>query len=202
MDQIEAYLKDLEAYSIMPYAIPVLLFLAGLEFFISTRKKLKVYDAKDAGAASIIGLVNVGLGLVLKTINFGFLLFFYILIPWRIPTAWWSFIFCFIAIDFFRYWAHRIAHEQRFWWATHVTHHSSKHYNFTVGFRLGWTQYIKIIFFVPVILMGFNPIVFFICHQIAVLYQFWIHSPFIKKLPAPIEFILVTPLAPPGTPWF
>lgn len=193
MDQIAIYLEELEAYSIMPYAAPILFILVGIEWYISTRKKIKIYDAKDSAAASVVGLVNVGLGLVLKTVNFGFLLFFYTLIPWRIPTEWWTFILCFVAIDFFRYWAHRISHEQRFWWATHVTHHSSKEYNFTVSFRLGWTQYIKIIFFVPVIMMGFNPIVFFLCHQIAVLYQFWIHSPIINKLPRPIEYIFVTP---------
>ncbi|AHM62541.1 fatty acid hydroxylase [Flammeovirgaceae bacterium 311] len=193
MDQIILYIDKLESYSIMPYAVPVLLSLVVVEWIISTRKKIKIYDPKDSAAATVIGLTNVGIGLLLKTINFTFLLFFFTLIPWRIPTEWWTFVLCFIAIDFFRYWAHRIAHEQRFWWATHVTHHSSKEYNFTVSFRLGWTQYIKIIFFVPVILMGFDPIVFFLCHQIAVLYQFWIHSPIIKRLPAPIEFIFVTP---------
>tara|TARA_R110000744_G_scaffold370799_2_gene481524 strand:- start:1177 stop:1707 length:531 start_codon:yes stop_codon:yes gene_type:complete len=42
-------------------------------------------------------------------------------------------------------------------------------------------------------LMGFNPFVFFICHQVAVLYQFWIHTEYIKKLPKPIEYFFVTP---------
>ena len=193
MSQIDQYLQDLQDYSIMPFAIPILLGLAGLEFYISRRKNIKVYDTKDAKAASIIGLINVGLGLLLKTINFTFLLFFYTLIPWRIEASWWSFILCFITVDFMRYWANRIAHEKRLWWATHVTHHSSKQFNFTVAFRLGWTQNLKIVFFVPIMLAGFDPIVFFICHQVAVLYQFWIHSPFIKKLWRPIEFLLVTP---------
>ncbi|HYH57167.1 MAG TPA: sterol desaturase family protein, partial [Anseongella sp.] len=58
---------------------------------------------------------------------------------------------------------------------------------------LSWTQHIKFIFFVPVILIGFDPFVFFICHQIAVLYQFWIHTEYIKKLPAPIEYVFTTP---------
>ncbi len=89
--------------------------------------------------------------------------------------------------------AHRIAHENRFWWATHVTHHNSKKYNWSVSFRLSWTQHIKIIFFIPVVLAGFHPVVFFIVHQLAVLYQFWIHTEYIKKLPKPIEFFFVTP---------
>jgi sterol desaturase/sphingolipid hydroxylase (fatty acid hydroxylase superfamily) len=113
--------------------------------------------------------------------------------PWRIPPAWWSYILCVVWIDFWRYWAHRIAHENRFWWATHVTHHNSEKYNWSVSFRLGWTQHIKIIFFIPVALTGFHPVVFFIAHQIEVLYQFWIHTEYIRKLPKPIEFLFTTP---------
>jgi hypothetical protein len=41
--------------------------------------------------------------------------------------------------------------------------------------------------------MGFDPVLFFICHQIEVLYQFWVHTEYIRKLPAPIEYIFVTP---------
>jgi len=74
-----------------------------------------------------------------------------------------------------------------------VTHHNSEKYNLSVSFRLGWTQHIKIIFFIPVALMGFDPVLFFICHQIEVLYQFWIHTEYIRKLPAPIEYIFTTP---------
>ena len=66
-------------------------------------------------------------------------------------------------------------------------------YTFTVSFRLSWVQQLKVIFFLPVAFMGFHPLVFFICHQIEVLYQFWIHTEYIKKLPKPIEYIFTTP---------
>jgi hypothetical protein len=98
-----------------------------------------------------------------------------------------------MGLYFCGYWSHRLTHVNRFWWATHVTHHNSDKYNLSVAFRLGWTQHIKFIFFIPVILMGFDPVIFFICHQIEVLYQFWIHTEYIRKLPAPIEYIFVTP---------
>jgi sterol desaturase/sphingolipid hydroxylase (fatty acid hydroxylase superfamily) len=96
-------------------------------------------------------------------------------------------------VDLCRYWAHRIAHEQRLWWATHVTHHSSEEMNFTVSFRTGWTNSIKFIFFSPVPFLGIDPFTFFICHQAAVLYQFFVHTQLVKKLPKPIEYIFVTP---------
>jgi len=179
--------------NIILWAAPVIFLLVCLEWGLSIYHNKDVYHGKDFLAALTIGLVNTGISAMIKVSLFAVILFIYNLVPWKIPPTWWSFVLCFIAIDFARYWAHRISHEQRFWWATHVTHHNSKKYNFSVSFRTGWTQHIKFVFFLPVIFMGFHPFVFFICHQIAVLYQFWVHTEMIKKLPAPIEYIFVTP---------
>ncbi|WP_215222925.1 sterol desaturase family protein [Echinicola shivajiensis] len=179
--------------NIILWAAPVMFALVFAEWGLSIYKNRDSYDGKDFLAASSIGLINVGISAIIKVALFSAVLFFWNIVPWKIPPTWWSFIPCFIAIDFARYWAHRIAHEQRFWWATHVTHHNSNKYNFSVSFRLSWTQHIKFIFFIPVVMIGFDPFVFFICHQIAVLYQFWIHTEYIHKLPAPIEYIFTTP---------
>ena len=178
---------------IIPYAAPVMFSLVGLEFLLNQYKQRSRYLGKEFFSASTIGLVNLVITAIIKAGLFGFVLFFLNLVPWRIPPTWWSYILCLVAIDFCRYWAHRIAHEHRFWWATHVTHHSSENYNFLVSFRLSWTQHIKVIFFLPAVMLGFDPVVFFICHQIEVLYQFWIHTEYIRKMPAWFEFIFVTP---------
>lgn len=175
------------------WAAPIMFILVFAEWGLSLYKNRDSYDGKDFLAAATIGLVNVGISALIKVFTFGIAVFCWNISPFKIEATWWSFILCFFAVDLSRYWAHRVSHEQRFWWATHITHHNSKKYNFSVSFRLGWTQHIKIIFFVPVMLMGFDPFVFFICHQIAVLYQFWIHTEYIDKLPAPIEFFFTTP---------
>ena len=196
---------------IIVYAVPVMVFLTLLEWFLRRREyrheleeraaegnpdaiaeKYK-YDVKDGLAAAGVGIGNLISTAMVKALTFGCILFFYNLTPLYVPVTWWSFIACFFVVDFCRYWAHRIAHEQRFWWATHVTHHSSEQYNFTVSFRLSWTQHLKVIFFIPAALLGFDPFVFFICMQIGVLYQFWIHTEMIDKMWAPIEFFFVTP---------
>lgn len=179
--------------NIILYAAPIMITLVALEWYFSYREKKEFYNSKDTLAATVIGFGNVFISAVIKLATFGIILFFYNLVPWTMPFTWWSFVLCLVWIDFWRYWAHRVGHENRFWWATHVTHHSSEKYNWSVSFRLGWTQHIKIIFFIPVALAGFHPIVFFICHQIEVLYQFWIHTQYIRKLPRPIEYIFTTP---------
>lgn len=178
---------------VIVWAIPVMISLTVLEWYLRRREAMHEYDEKDALAAAGVGAGNLVTSAFIKAAMFTVILFFYNLVPWYIPITWWSYLLCFIAVDFFRYWAHRVAHEQRMWWATHVTHHSSEQYNFTVSFRLSWTQHLKVVFFIPIALMGFDPFVFFICNQLAVLFQFWIHTELIRKLPAPIEYIFVTP---------
>lgn len=190
---MEMLLDQLIGLNFIQLAAIPMISLVLLEWIITIVQKKEYYDSLDTISATFIGLVNVGLSAVLKLGLYGIILFFYNAVPWHIPREWWAYILCLLSIDFCRYWSHRLTHVNRFWWATHVTHHTSKKYNWSVSFRLGWTQHIKIIFFIPVALMGFDPVLFFICHQIEVLYQFWVHTEYIKKLPAPIEFIFVTP---------
>jgi len=184
---------EMDLPEIIIYAIPVMLGLTLFEFILSAKKNKRVYDGKDFMSSLAIGVGNLVVSALLKTSVMLIFLAIYNFIPWQIPHTWWAYILCLISLDFFRYWAHRIAHEQRFWWATHVVHHNSNYYNWSVSFRLSWTQHLKTIFFLPVIVMGFDPVMFFIVHQIEVLYQFWIHTEFIGKLPRPIEYIFTTP---------
>ena len=175
-------------------AAPVMLFFVVAEYWYSKKKNLGLYS-KDG----MIGSIGVGLGYLVVTALINVVTFklvwaiYYYLAPFQLPVTWWSFILCILAYDLARYWGHRIAHEQRFWWASHITHHSSDHYNLTVSFRLCWVDQIKLIFFVPVVIAGFDPIMFFWVHQIGILYQFWQHSDLIPPLPRFIESIMVTP---------
>jgi sterol desaturase/sphingolipid hydroxylase (fatty acid hydroxylase superfamily) len=190
---MDMLLDQLIGLDIIQYAAIPMILLVVLEWILTIVQKKDYYNSLDTISATFIGIVNVGISALLKIGIFATMLFFYNVIPWSIPREWWAYILCIITIDFFRYWSHRLTHVNRFWWATHVTHHNSEKYNLSVAFRLGWTQHIKFIFFIPIILMGFDPVLFFICHQIEVLYQFWIHTEYIRKLPAPIEYIFVTP---------
>ncbi len=193
-EEIMTMASNGELPEIIIWAAPVMFSLVAVEYFLEFKRNRKAYDEKDLWASTAIGIGNVIVTVLSKFVTF-FAIWacYYYLAPWTIPATWWSFILCLIALDFCRYWAHRIAHEQRFWWATHITHHSSEQYYFGVSFRLSWVQHLKLIFFLPVAIAGFDPVIFFICHQIEVLYQFWIHTEYIKKLPTPIEYIFTTP---------
>lgn len=182
-----------KAPNIIVWAAPVMFFFVILEWYISYRQSRHLYEKKETMASIFVGIGNVIINLALKLTLFYGIVWLYNMLPWRMEYNWWTFLPCYIIFDFCSYWAHRISHQQRFWWATHVVHHSGENYNLTVSFRLSWVQHFKLIFFVPVALMGFHPVIFFVVNQIAVLFQFWVHTEYIRRLHPVIEFIFATP---------
>lgn len=188
---IEGILK--KAPEIIVWAAPVMFLFVLLEWYISRRQNKGLYHKSETFGSIMVGIGNVGIAFLLKFFIFFLVIQVYNLVPWRMKFNWWTFIPCYIIFDFFSYWAHRVSHQQRFWWATHVVHHSGEHYNLTVSFRLSWVQHIKLVFFIPVALMGFHPVVFFVVNQVAVLFQFWVHTEYIGKLHPWVEYVLATP---------
>jgi sterol desaturase/sphingolipid hydroxylase (fatty acid hydroxylase superfamily) len=184
------------APNLLLLASPIMLFFVFLEYWYSNKKNLGLYTRKELIASIGVGSVYLFVTAVtgIFTIYTVWATYYYVT-PSAIlmPVTWWSFIGSTLVYDFCRYWAHRVAHEQRFWWASHITHHSSERYNLTVSFRLCWVDQVKLIFFLPVVMLGFDPIMFFIVHQLNVLYQFWQHSELINRMPAWFEYVFVTP---------
>ena len=181
------------APNIIIWAAPVMFFFVLLEYLISRWQHKEYYEKKETMGSIMVGIGNVIIGAALKLALFYGMIWVYNLIPWRMELNWWTFLPCYIIFDLCSYWAHRVSHHQRFWWATHVAHHSGEHYNLTVSFRLSWVQYIKLIFFLPVSFLGFHPVIIFVTNQIAVLFQFWVHTEYIRKLHPVIEYVFATP---------
>lgn len=182
-----------ESPNIIVWAAPFMFFFVLLEYVISRWQHKDYYEKKETIGSTLVGLGNVAIGVLIKAFLLGAFVVLYNLVPWRMQFRWWTFIPCYILFDLCSYWAHRVSHGVRFFWATHVPHHSGEHYNLTVSFRLSWVQYAKIVFFFPVALLGFHPVIIFVTNQIAVLFQFWVHTEYIRKCPRFIEYIFATP---------
>jgi len=95
--------------------------------------------------------------------------------------------------DFCFYWHHRISHEVRLFWASHVNHHSSKHYNFSTALRQEWTPFTNLLFYPPWVLLGFHPRIMAVVGGANLVYQFFLHTEIVGKLPRPLELVLNTP---------
>jgi sterol desaturase/sphingolipid hydroxylase (fatty acid hydroxylase superfamily) len=170
----------------------ILLFIV-LAFFSCSKEK--TYTSKDAFSSIAMGVGNVLIGFLSKIIVFT--VFYYAYNHFRfytIPVVWWSFVLLFFADDISYYWFHRISHSSRVFWASHVVHHSSQHYNLSTALRQTWTgSFYSFVFWLWLPLVGFHPEMIILQQAISLLYQFWIHTELINKMPKWFEAIFNTP---------
>lgn len=184
-------MKDL-----IQYAIPGFILLLVAEIILTARQQKDYYDAKDTAGSLTMGIGNVVVGFVGKAIVFGTYSLVYQFRLFTVDmTQTWAWVVLFIADDFSYYWFHRISHSSRYFWASHVVHHSSQKYNLGTALRQTWTGTLSgaFVFWIWLPLVGFSPVAVMTMQAISLLYQFWIHTEHINKLPAPIEFIFNTP---------
>ena len=183
-----------EIPNLIYYAIPFFLITVIIEVILTVKVKLEDYEFKDAGTSITMGLGNVAIGIITKGIVLAVFIFVYEYRVFSISFAWYSWAILLFAEDFVYYWNHRIAHESRLFWASHVVHHSSKKYNLSTALRQTWTGgFYTFIFWIPLILIGFHPIMVLTQMSISLLYQYWIHTELIKKMPNWFEAIFNTP---------
>jgi hypothetical protein len=106
-----------------------------------------------------------------------------------------AFALLFLGLEFFYYWYHRAAHRVRWFWATHAVHHSPNELTLAAALRLGWTGKLTGtgLFFAPLVWLGFPPTAVFAALGINLLYQFWLHAPWLPRLGA-LEWVLNTPI--------
>ena len=167
-----------------------------LELAIGYLKGKKFYRFSDAITNLNIGVGSQIVGALYKVLVVGSLVFIYEKFAFfHFPAnSLWSWVICFILFDFLFYWSHRWSHEINFFWGAHVVHHQSDEYNLTVALRQSWFHNLIMFFmFIPIPLLGIDPSVFILTAAISTIYQFWIHTKAIDKLPKLIEFIFNTP---------
>lgn len=183
--------------ALLYYAIPGFVFLLSVEAWLSARERRGLYERRDTWSSLALGIGNVLTGLLTKALIFGLfgLLYRYRLLdltPAMGPLFW---VLLFLADDFSYYWFHRTAHSVNWFWASHVVHHSSERYNLAAALRQTWTGNLTgtFLFWAWMPLLGFPPIWVLFFQQVSLIYQFWIHTEVVGRLPAPIEFLFNTP---------
>ncbi|WP_095757578.1 sterol desaturase family protein [Streptomyces xinghaiensis] len=151
------------------------------------------YETKDAATSIGMGLGSLVFDLLWKIPIVAIYTAVYELTPLRVPTVWWTVLLLVVAQDFFYYWSHRGHHVIRILWACHVVHHSSRKFNLSTALRQPWTSLTSWPFYLPMIACGVHPAVLAFLSSVSLVYQFWIHTERIGKLPRPLEFVLNTP---------
>ena len=181
---------------ILYIAIPFFVLLLIAELVFDTIGKKHLFETKDTFSSLAMGIGNVVVGLATKGVIFAVYWWLY---QFRIfsldGTVWWVWLLLILADDFSYYWFHRVSHSCRYFWASHVVHHSSQRYNLSTALRQTWTGNLSgaFLFWAWMPLVGFHPIMIMSMQSISLIYQFWIHTETIGKLPYLIELIFNTP---------
>lgn len=176
-------------------AVPGFVALVLIEMIAVKLTHPERYEPRDT-----LTSLGLGLGNVVSGVIFGGLLGAFALWVWQyrlfdIGWQWYWFAIAFVADDFFYYLVHRAGHRIRWLWASHVIHHSSQHYNLSTALRQTWTGPVSlgILIKIPLFLIGFHPAMLAFVGGLNLIYQFWIHTETIDRMPRWFEAVMNTP---------
>ncbi|GGD11385.1 sterol desaturase family protein [Aquisalinus flavus] len=140
-----------------------------------------------AGQVLIKGIINGGIGIAMLGV--------FSLAPAQWPLEdWRTWLAGFLVLEFFYYWQHRFSHTIRWFWASHAVHHSANELTLPAAARLSWTAGISGIwvFFLPMIMLGFHPLLVATLLMMNLQYQYFIHTEAVGRL-GPLEWLFNTP---------
>jgi sterol desaturase/sphingolipid hydroxylase (fatty acid hydroxylase superfamily) len=176
--------QHLEEFSTL--MLVIILVEIPIDFVASQQREYKE-TAANFGVGIVHEILSSAIAIVLILSG---LSFFSTLSPFVIPVNIGTVLLAILIGDFIYYWNHVTEHRIRFFWAYHSVHHSSTDFNLSVALRLAWIEdFILWIFYIPMVLMGFHPLVVLLSLEIIGLYQVWIHTQKIGRLGILDEFL-------------
>ncbi len=189
-------MDDLSYPDVVTLAVPFFI-LAMLAEILAVRFRgaRGRFETRDTLTSLLMGAGNVIAGLLFGFVAWEFFNWLWQFRLWDLGTAWWVVALCFVLDDLRYYWYHRIAHTCRWVWAEHVNHHSSQHYNLSTALRQSWTGVLTgmMVLRAPLILLGFHPAMVLFSGGLNLIYQFWIHTEAIDRMPRWFEAVFNTP---------
>ncbi len=189
---VEKTLSD----SLLLYAIPVFFIAMGVEWYIDRREQKGWYDNADVATSVSMGFLSMVVEFMPKVLFFLAFEWLHSISPFRdvVGRQWWAWGLLLFADDLSYYWFHRLNHEVRIFWAGHVSHHSSVKLNLGTALRQGVGERLhKFVFWLWIPLLGFDGLMIFTMMAVNLIYQFYTHSPVIKRMPSWFEGIFNTP---------
>lgn len=176
------------------YLLACVLASFGEAYYIVAVRKRSV-RWRDFGASYFIMIVRLGMErLAPYTLSLPLILFAASHSIFKIPLNIGTALLLLLIEEFHYYWLHRLQHENRWLWATHFGHHTSKELNLSAAFRVSWTDQFagNFVFLLPMVFIGFPPEAVILCFTLSNSYQIWLHTDLIPKLGV-LEYILNTP---------
>lgn len=177
------------------YAVPAFIILVLIEMLVARRFDPSRYEPKDTLTSLLLGTGSTVAGALTGSAVIALSVWLYQFRLFDIGYVWWAWILVFLLDDLAYYVFHRAAHRVRWFWASHVIHHTSQHYNLSTALRQTWTGFFSLsfAFSLPIILLGFPVEMLIFASGVNLVYQFWIHTEAIGRMPRWFEAIFNTP---------
>ena len=187
-------LKNPLVYAAPFFVLSVVFELAALKW-IDHDDNVTGYAYKDARASISMGVISVFFLTVFKLATFVvYSAIFTYAAPWQLATnAWWYWPLLIIGLDLAYYANHRFVHRVNVGWAAHQAHHSSEYMNFGTALRQKWNPWFEFFFWLPLPFLGFAPWTLYVAFAVNLVFQFFVHTELIDRLPRPIELVFNTP---------
>ena len=190
-------MNPLREHLLLLYSTPVYVFAIAFELILSHfgGKHPKVYTFKDTLTNTYLNIVNFAIDTLCRLFYLAILIWIFEIgfhANWA-NYSWAYWLILLVAVDFTFYWLHRFDHHIRFFWAVHVTHHSSEEFNFTIGFRSSVLEPIyRFVYFIPLVILGFKPLDILFMYSLTQIWGTFVHTRLIGKM-GWFEYIFVTP---------
>jgi sterol desaturase/sphingolipid hydroxylase (fatty acid hydroxylase superfamily) len=186
-------MKNPLTYAVPFFVLTIVIELAALKW-LDHDDNTTGYALKDAATSITMGALSLVFLTLYKAVTFfAFTAVYAYLAPWQLPVTWWSWVLVVVGMDFFYYWHHRFSHRSRIAWAGHQAHHSSEFMNFGTALRQKWNPWFEFFFWLPLPLLGFAPWTLYAAFAVNLIYQFFVHTEVVGRLPRPIEYVFNTP---------
>jgi sterol desaturase/sphingolipid hydroxylase (fatty acid hydroxylase superfamily) len=177
------------------FAVPAFVLLVLAEMLVARMRDRHRYCPRDTLTSLALGLGSTVAGALSAGAVFALATGVSEYRVFEIGWAWYWWPLCFVLDDLCYYLFHRSAHRVRWFWASHVIHHSSQHYNLSTALRQTWTGFVSLnfLFRLPLFLLGFPPAMVFFVAGLNLIYQFWIHTEAVGRMPRWFEAVMNTP---------
>lgn len=176
------------------FLFSIVCLLSVIEMVYSYANNKNLYTKKDTlmniylmGAAFLVNIASQGSSFYILDFCYSFRFF-------EIKNMFVYYLVLFVVQDFLYWLLHTLGHYSRFFWAMHVTHHSSEKFNITTGFRSTvFEPLYRTLFYIPLPLMGFHVVDVLFMYLITQIYGNIVHTQTINKLHKWVEYLFVTP---------
>lgn len=181
---------------LIQFVLPFFFLGVVVEAIWSARAERGLYRGRDFLTSQCMLLGSVLIEIVPKTL---LIVLMFEIHEWSplselVGRQWWAWGLLFVLDDLTYYWFHRLNHEIRFMWAGHVNHHSSEYMNLGTALRQGVVERVyKLVFWLPLAALGFDPAMILLMMGLNLTYQFWTHTESVRRLPPWYEAVFNTP---------